>query len=492
MTGHSRRRRKPSVTFPRHHGAVTFVRIAAALLLGGSTAIAQSTALVGATVIDGTGSPGVPNAVVVVTGDRLACVGALAQCPVPAGARRVDVTGRFVTPGLVDAHVHFSQTGWVDGRPDALAAPALYPYAETARALRANPARWYRSYLCSGVTAVYDVGGHPWTTALPAQAERDSMAPHVRAAGPLLTHAPRAALRVDDEIYTFLPMATPAEVRSSVATLEGMGASAVKVWYLPPSPEQQQELDTRLMEVGAAARAAGLDLIVHATELRGAKAALRAGAAMLVHSVEDEPLDDEFMSLMTNSRAVYAPALLVGRNGVRAFASIILGSRYPIDDPGRCVDSSTVARTTTVALLRTLIRDFTRASERVLRGLDDAEVRAAVMAENLRRVHAAGATIVVATDAGNPFVFHGASIFGELEAMQAAGLPAADIVVMATRNGARAMGRLNDFGTLEAGKTADLLVLAEDPRADVRAFRSLTHVMRGGRLYEQADLAQRR
>ena len=54
------------------------------------------------------------------------------------------------------------------------------------------------------------------------------------------------------------------------------------------------------------------------------------------------------------------------------------------------------------------------------------------------------------------------------------------------------MGRLKDFGTLEAGKLADLLILTEDPRADVRAFRSLTHVMRGGRLYEQGALAQRK
>jgi imidazolonepropionase-like amidohydrolase len=476
----------------RKHGSRWNRRIAAALLLTTTPAIAQSTALVGATVIDGTGKPGVPNAVVVVTRDRLTCVGTTAQCPVPAGATRVDLTGRYVTPGLVDAHVHFSQTGWVDGRPDGISAPTLYPYAETARALRANPARWYRSYLCSGVTAVYDVGGHPWTTALPAQAERDSMAPHVRAAGPLLTHAPRAALRVDDEVYTFLPMATSADVRSSVATLKAMGASAVKVWYLAPTAAQQSELDARLSEAGAAAQAAGLDLIVHATELRGAKAALRAGAAMLVHSVEDEPLDDEFLSLLQTTGAIYAPTLVVGRDGVRAYASIILGTRYPIDDPGHCVDSNTVAKTTKVAPLRALIPDFTRASERVLRGLDATEARSTVMADNLRRARAAGATIVVGTDAGNPFVFHGASIFGEMEAMQAAGLSASEIVVMATRNGAQAMGRLKDFGTLEPGKLADLLVLAEDPRVDVRAFRSLTHVMRGGHLYEQATLQQRR
>ena len=62
---------------------------------------------------------------------------------------------------------------------------------------------------------------------------------------------------------------------------------------------------------------------------------------------------------------------------------------------------------------------------------------------------------------------------------------------MSTRNGAIAMGREKDFGTLEAGKLADLLVLAEDPLANVRAFRSRTHVMRGGRLYAQKNLAAR-
>jgi imidazolonepropionase-like amidohydrolase len=113
------------------------------------------------------------------------------------------------------------------------------------------------------------------------------------------------------------------------------------------------------------------------------------------------------------------------------------------------------------------------------------------MAENLRRVHAAGGVIVTATDAGNPLTLHGPSIFDEMESMQAAGLPAGEVVVMSTRNGARAMGREKDFGTLEAGKLADLLVLAENPLENVRAFRSRTHVMRGGRLYPQRTLAVR-
>lgn len=465
-------------------------RGAAALALA-TTAAAQTVALTGGTIIDGTGRPAIANGVVVIVKDRLQCVGTAQQCPVPAGATRVDVAGRFLTPGLVDAHVHFSQTGWVDGRPDGLSAPAIYPYPETARALRANPARWYRSYLCSGITAVYDVGGHPWTTALPAQAEADSLAPHVRAAGPLITHAGRSALNVDEEIYTFLPMGTSAEVQAGVAKLKGMGSSAVKVWYLGPPAARREELDARMLEVGAAARAAGLDLIVHATGLREAKVALRAGTVLLVHSVEDQPVDREFLDLLARNRAIYAPTLVVGRNATRASVSVALGAPFPVDDPGGCVDSATVAKVANIEPLRPLMPERLRTVEASFRRLENVGARGVVMAENLRRVHAAGGVIVTATDAGNPLTLHGPSIFDEMESMQAAGLSAAEVVVMSTRNGARAMGREKDFGTLEAGKLADLLVLAENPLENVRAFRSRTHVMRGGRLYPARALAVR-
>lgn len=452
---------------------------------------AQTTALVGATLIDGTGRPAIENAVVLVTGDRITCVGGAAACPVPANARRVDVAGRFVTPGLVDAHVHFSQTGWVDGRPDGLSAPALYPYAETARSLRANPDRWYRSYLCSGITAVFDVGGHPWTTGLPRAAEANASATHVRAAGPLITHAPRTLLRADDEYYTFLPMSTAEEVQSSVARLKEMGSTAVKVWYLAPPPARREELDARMMEVGAAAKSAGLDLIVHATGLREAKVSLRAGAVLLVHSVQDQPVDQEFLDLLARNRAVYSPTLVVGGNWTRAIASIDLAAPYPFDDGGGCVDPETRAKLANVEPLRALRPAGAGSVDLVFRRLEQVGAGRTIMAENIRRVHAAGATIATATDAGNPLTLHGPSIFSEMEAMQAAGIPASEIIVMSTRNGAMAMDRIKDFGTLEAGKLADLLVLTEDPRKDVRAFRSRTQVMRAGKLQPLAELVYR-
>ena len=454
-------------------------------------AAAQVTAITGGTVIDGTGRDAIAGGVVLVAGGRITCIGTAAQCAVPANATRVDATGRFVTPGLVDAHVHFSQTGWLDGRPDGVPLPSLYPYPETARRLRDNPGTFLRALLCSGVTAVFDVGGHPWTTTLGARTEHDVAAPHVRAAGPLVTHASRPALQVDDEIYTFLPMGTSADVRASVAKLKAMGAAAVKVWYLQPRPERRAELDARMMEVGAAAKEAGLDLIVHATELREAKVALRAGAVLLVHSVEEELVDDEFLQLLAANRALYSPTLIVGRNWTRAFASAALATPLSVDDPNRCVDSATVAKLHHLAPVQAQVPERARSAAGVFAALENAGVSRFPMAENLRRVHRAGGTVAVATDAGNPLTLHGPSIYNEMEAMQAAGIPAGDIIVMATRNGARAMRRERDLGTLEQGRIADLLVLSEDPRVDVRAFRSLTHVMRGGTLHRRQDLAQR-
>jgi imidazolonepropionase-like amidohydrolase len=473
-------------------GAVVLGLVAALGVAPPTLTAQETTALVGATLIDGTGAPPVVDGVVVVEGDRISCVGPRSSCEVPADAARIDLAGRFVTPGLVDAHVHFSQTGWLDGRPDGMDVPDIYPYSETAAAAEANPDRWHASYLCSGITAVYDPGGHPWTTALPAASEGRSDRVHVRAAGPLVTFASRPQLNLNDEVYTFLPMSTDEEAMASVDRLVAMGSTAVKVWFLRTPPERREALERRLSLIGDRARGAGLDLIVHATGLREAKAALRAGAAMLVHSVEDQFVDEEFLELARSVEVVYAPTLRVGANWTRARISAALDAPAPIDDPNRCVDPATVERIQETARLQP------RMPERIRNDVDWAlgAMRAvgrteAIMAENLRRVRAAGITIATATDAGNPLTLHGPSIYEEMEAMQDAGIPAFEVVVLSTRNGARAMGRLEDFGTLAPGKIADLLVLEEDPTRDVRAFRSLSHVMRGGVLREQEALRQR-
>lgn len=468
--------------------------LAVALLLA-SGPLAAREALVGGTVIDGMGRA-IENGVVVIEKDRIACVGTAADCPIDRRTKRSDVSGKFITPGLVDAHVHFAQTGWIDGRPDGLEDKAVYPYEATIAALRADPGRWHRSYLCAGVTAVLDTGGAPWTVTDPhATDTARSDRVHVRAAGPLITHGGRNENFAYGSLAsqsTFLPMESIVQVRADVARVKAMGASAIKVWYLDPPKGREAELEALLMETGAAARAAGLPLIIHATELRNAKAALKAGAQMLVHSVEDAPVDAEFLSLLKANDAVYAPTLVVGRNWTRAALAIATGEAPTVDDPNKCADTAIMERVNNPGAMRAAFeKDWGGKVTPIARGFERIGREAYVMAANLRAVRDAGGRIVLATDAGNPLTLHGPSVNWELEAMQAAGMTPGEVIVAATGGAARAIGMGGSIGTLERGKTADLVVLVEDPRKDVKAYRSLTHVMRAGVLKTQKELQVR-
>jgi imidazolonepropionase-like amidohydrolase len=458
------------------------------LLLAATPSVAQPLVLTGATVYDGTGGDPLVDAVIVIEEGRIACVGA--NCAVPEDAETIDLAGRFVTPGLVDSHVHYSQTGWLDGRPDTGIGADHYDYEALQQSLRANPDRWNRAYLCSGITAVYDPGGLPWTLDLEAEAEDHPERPHIQAAGPLTTHA-EYVMGVVSALgtHTFWPMSTDEEAVENVRKLAEMGARAVKVWYLDPPEDQAEILDARLLKIGEEARAQGLPLIVHATELRNAKLAIRAGATMLVHSVMDQPIDDEFIRLARDAGTVYAPTIIVMGNWSRAVASIGFGVVYPLDDPNGCVDAETRRVIAEAPLFQASAPERVRDPVWQFDRLENGGRTRVVMDTNLVRVHEADIPIVTSTDAGNPLTVHGPSIYPEMEAMEAAGIPPADVLVMSTRNGAAMMGRLDDFGTVEAGKLADLIVLTEDPGASTSAFRSITHVMRGGVLHEISHFA---
>ena len=144
-------------------------------------------ALVGATLIDGRGGAPIANANVILRDGKIDCAGTATQCAVPEGIDVTNVAGLWITPGLIDSHVHFSQTGWADGRPDSIDVRATHPYENVEADLKTNPERFGRSYVCSGVTTVWDVGGYPWTLGLHDRFENDTRVPHVLAAGPLLS-----------------------------------------------------------------------------------------------------------------------------------------------------------------------------------------------------------------------------------------------------------------------------------------------------------------
>ncbi|HVT60084.1 MAG TPA: amidohydrolase family protein [Thermoanaerobaculia bacterium] len=440
-------------------------------------------ALIGATLLDGTGAPPVADAVVLLRDGKIECAGRRAACPVPPGIDTLDLSGSFLTPGLIDSHVHFSQTGWADGRPDALDVRDRHPYEKVEAGLRLHPERFGRSYLCSGVTAVFDVGGYSWTLGLPAWAEPRSDVARVAAAGPLLSTRDHWVNLAGDRQFIFLHDAESA--RTGVRYLAEQGSSAVKVWFIPvQGKEIATDLAPLVQAAGEEARQRKLPLIVHATGLTEAKEALRAGARLLVHSVWDKPVDQEFLDLAIKNGALYCPTLTVGHGYLRLYESDSRHQPPAVDDPNGCVDRDTLARVAETAAIGSTSRTAQQLTTLAARTAE----REATAAANLLRVFRAGIPIAMGTDAGNPLTLHGPAVYAEMEAMEKAGLAPREVLVTATRGAAAAMGRLKDLGTVEKGKLADLLVVGADPTAAIANLRQIRYVVRGGVVRPLAEL----
>jgi imidazolonepropionase-like amidohydrolase len=429
-------------------------------------------ALVGGMLLDGTGARPVAGATVLLRGGRIDCAGQ--DCPVPPGVEKVDAGGLWIVPGLVDAHVHFSQTGWADGRPDAFDVRERHPYEGVAARLEAEPERFLRSYLCSGVTSVFDVGGYPWTFSLARRNRGSTGGPSVSAAGPLLSTLD-FWLNLPGE-RQFLFLRDPEAARQGVRYLAARGADAVKVWYIVTPQRSAEDAAPSVAAAGEEARRAGLPLIVHATGLAEAKEALRAGAHLLVHGVNDQPVDQEFLALAKQSGTIYCPTLTV-LDGYRRLAEDFLARRVPeVDDPNRCVDRGTlerIAETATLPVPGGIEATYRKRLESVAR-------LGRIGRENLMRVSRADIPVAMGTDAGNPLTLHGPSVYAEMEAMQEAGLSPTQVLIASTRGGSLALRRDKEVGTVEKGKAADLLLVAGDPAADIANLRKIRYVVKGG------------
>ncbi len=470
---------------------ISLLLFSSALLLGscqgGTTNSPQTMVLQGATLFDGTGAAAVENSIIIIEGDRITCAGTSDECDPPADAEVINLSGKYITPGLIDAHVHFFQTGFFDSRPDALDLRDTYPFAEVTANQKKNPQRYYDAYLCSGITGVYDVGGFTWSIDFQESAEKNPAAPHVAASGPLITPSTLDLFNLPSD-KTLVHLDSEETGVTTVQYISELGGTGVKLWQLlQDDPDYMSYINALADE----AESRGNPLIAHATQLEQAKAAIEAGTELLVHSVSDTEVDEEFLSLASDNNVIYTPTLIVSSGYMLAYRAAAGIEPYEIYDPNHCVDPETRELLNNASQFS----DHDRFSEGFLQRLQafDAEEDRVSSTDlhNLQKVYEAGIPIAVGTDAGNPGTLHGISIYDEMEAMQQAGIATEDLIVMATRNGAKAMQRADDFGTLEAGKLANLIVLEDDPSADIANMRSLLYVMNRGNYEEVGDLGFR-
>jgi imidazolonepropionase-like amidohydrolase len=420
-----------------------------------------------------------PDSTILVAGNRIQAVGSTASIRVPANATVIDGRGRWVVPGLVDAHVHFFQSGNLYTRPDVADFNSWMPYAREDERNRARLAATFRVWLASGVTSVVDVGGPFWNFAVRDEAGRTAAAPRVAVAGPLLSLIDRPQLDLGDP--PIIRVASPQAARDLARRELARRPDWVKVWFIHRPGDDLAAQEAIVRAAAEEAHAAGVRLAVHATELAAAKAALRAGADYLVHSVEDEPVDAEFLALARQRRALYCPTLFV-RAG---YALALSGTWKPTAEEAARADPRIVAALGDLPRIpRALV------PERVARLLADPRAPAPpdVALRNLRAVRDAGIDVVMGTDAGNIGTVHGPSVFREMALMESAGLTPLDVLRSATVHGARAMGREGEMGIIAPGKLADLVVLDADPLLGTAALGRIHRVVKDGRVFDAEDL----
>jgi imidazolonepropionase-like amidohydrolase len=423
-------------------------------------------AIHGATVWDGTGEPAIADAVLIVDGGRVVAAGPRAAVAIPAGARVVDATGRWIIPGLIDSHIHFSQSASTYTRPDALDLRAVRSYDDELARTRAAIPTLLRAYLALGITAVVDVGGPMWTFDVRDRAA-PGPAPHIAVAGPLLAPFSLAVLDLGDP--PVVEVTSPDAARAAVARIADRRPDLIKILCADGSPAAMAAFRPVLEAIIAEAHGRDLRVAVHATALEAARLAIAAGADVLVHDVVDAPVDDAFVALARDRGVVVIPTLVVDDGYQRTSTGGLAATITP--------RSERFASPDVLASWRALPAEAAAViAERRAGAAAILANPSPVAADNLRRLVAAGVVVAAGSDAGNVGTLHGLALFDELARMRAAGLDNRQVLLAATRDAARAFARAPDLGTLVPGQRADFLILTADPLADLAALERVETV----------------
>lgn len=413
--------------------------ILAALLSLAESAAAQITVLNHATVIDGTGAGPQNDVAILMENGRIRDMGPSSKIPPPAGANVLDLTGKFIVPGIINAHGHV----------DAKREPQL------------------RQYALYGVTTTTSMSfDNDDIVEFKAEQKRGNL----------------GGARILTVKYRFMSAPfkpgseykTPEEARAKVDEIVGQGADFIKVWI----DSQNGKLVKLSPEFCAAvmdqARKHGKITMAHVYEYNDAKMIVDRGVNILAHNVRDQEIDSDFIATLKR-RNVSVISTLAREEGMFVYGEAPVWIEDSFFRKGLSPER--------FEILKTKKREEQAKDPELARNKRAFEIDKI----NLKKLSDAGVRIALGTDSGGApdrFFIQGFFEHRQMELMVQAGLTPMQVIQAFSKGASEALGIDKEFGTLAKSKAADLLVLEKNPLDNITNMRAIQTIYLGGKKFE--------
>ena len=463
---------------------------------------ATITAITGATLIDGNGGAAINDSVVVISGGRITAAGPRSSTTVPAGATIINGSGKFIVPGLIDTNVHLSLYGGTGDRYETL---AKYHPRQKEIVLEAAQLQ-----LKHGVTTVRDSYGllMPLVAVRDQINKGDAIGPRILAAGNIVGWGGPYSVsfslireqgltlfqeQVNDEVSQGagedLVDMDPEELRTAIRAYLDKGPDFIKyggsAHFARPamigfSPEAQKVIVDEAHRRGKAAE-------THSTTIDSLRISVDAGIDLIQHPelLGPREMPDSLVTSIVERKIICS--MLANTISGDAWKKAMKDRDEATAKRGEAEKGPQPQRTRTSAELRQ-------------RAVEDA-IELQMRRKNAQKLIAAGAVVTIGTDnywaAAPEFTRggtkpdnqnHGIGSVIAIEGLVELGMTPAQAIVAGTRNGAIAAKGLSEFGTIETGKHADLLILDANPLSDISNLRKLSVVMRDGKIVDRDRL----
>ena len=402
----------------------------------------------GARLLVGDGTAPIENGAFVTQNGRIAAVGRKGALTAPAGAVRVDLTGKTVMPTLINVHVHIGYEGYT-----TWGAQNYTP---------ANVLDHLRREAFYGVAVTQSVGSSPTDASL--QFLKDQQAGKFPPASRFMfmpgmapPHGgPDAILmKGTDALHAVNEISTAAEARAAVQSMAAKGLKSVKIWVddrRGTYPKMTPEVYNAIL---AEAHAHGMKVNAHAIALADQKAVVSAGADVLVHTVANEKLDEEYIGIVKAKKPYWTTVIGLGDRSEACNRDPFVDQTYPPSALEKIREENCAPRPANSA-------------------------REEFLSNNVKQMIASGARLVLGTDAG----IDARHAFGWADHHEIArwvdlGVAPAEAIIAATSRPAELLG-LTDLGTLATGKAASFIVLNANPLDNIRNMRQIDSVYLNG------------